>query len=142
MNLFVKYSTAWDLVISEITKVNTLKWFRLWEAEGSRAFPVIGSWNKCIGLKPCGFLKRNIIIKMQNNKLMCSHVIAQINVFTCNSHIWIRLPPAYYIVSMVTDQMTSSQISFSYQPQQKPTTLLISDITNKANNSILTLLKC
>lgn len=76
------------------------------------------------------------------NKYNYKNAKQQINVFTCNSHILIRLPPAYYIVSMVTDQMTSSQISFSYQPQQKPTTLLISDITNKANNSILTLLKC
>lgn len=76
------------------------------------------------------------------NKYNYKNAKQQINVFTCNSDILIRLPPAYYIVSMVTDQMTSSQISFSYQPQQKPTTLLISDITNKANNSILTLLKC
>lgn len=134
MNLFVKYSTAWDLIISEITKVNTLKWFWLWEARGSRAFPVIGSWNKCIGLKSYGFLKMNIIIKMQNNKLICSYVIA---IFESDYYL-----PTTLCLWHLTDQMTSSQISFSYQPQQNPTTLLISDITNKANNSILTLLKC
>lgn len=106
MNVFVTSSTAWDLVISEISKVYTIKWgiwFRLWEPWGFRAFTVIGSWNKWIGLKPHGFLNMNIIIKIQNNKL---------NVFTCNIHIWIRLPPACCVYANWSND-TVSNVNFS-----------------------------
>lgn len=64
---------------------------------------LIGSWNKWIGLKPHGFLKMNIIIKIQNNKL---------NVFTCNIHIWIRLPPACCVYANRSND-TVSNVNFS-----------------------------
>ena len=113
MNLFVKYSTAWDLVTSEITKVNGLKWgtwLRLWDPWGFRAFPVIGSWNKCVGLKPYGFLKMNIIIKMQSHKLMCSYVIS---IFESDYH----LPT---MLSMLTNQMTFLKCDFLTIPNKNP----------------------
>lgn len=78
-------------------------WFSLWEPWGSRAFTVIGSWNKWTGLKSHGFLNMNIIIKIQNNKL---------NVFTCNIHIWIRLPPACCVYANWSND-TFSNVNFS-----------------------------
>lgn len=97
---------------------------------GSRAFPVICSWNKCTGLKSYGFSKMNIIIKIQDNKLICSYVIP---IFELDYQLPVR--------SMLTDQMTFSQTWLSHQSQQKPTTLFISDTTNKANHSTLALFK-